>query len=140
MPTGDLATMDEQGYVNIVGRIEDMIIRRGENIYPREVEEFLHTHPTRWHSARARSGVERLKLTCAQFPPGARVLNRAWRDGVAADPTGEKSFHADHRHQARVGRRGMARMCETHCTERTRASAGAVRRRSGSRRLRLAQC
>ncbi|HEX8950701.1 MAG TPA: AMP-binding protein, partial [Polyangia bacterium] len=45
MHTGDLATMDERGYVNIVGRIKDMIIRGGENIYPREVEEFLHTHP-----------------------------------------------------------------------------------------------
>ena len=45
MHTGDLATLDEQGYVNIVGRIKDMIIRGGENIYPREVEEFLHTHP-----------------------------------------------------------------------------------------------
>jgi fatty-acyl-CoA synthase len=45
MHTGDLATMDEDGYVNIVGRIKDMIIRGGENIYPREVEEFLHTHP-----------------------------------------------------------------------------------------------
>ena len=45
MHTGDLATMDEEGYVNIVGRIKDMIIRGGENIYPREIEEFLHTHP-----------------------------------------------------------------------------------------------
>ncbi|HEX6836098.1 MAG TPA: AMP-binding protein [Polyangia bacterium] len=45
MHSGDLATMDERGYVNIVGRIKDMIIRGGENIYPREVEEFLHTHP-----------------------------------------------------------------------------------------------
>jgi fatty-acyl-CoA synthase len=45
MHTGDLATMDEQGYVNIVGRIKDMVIRGGENIYPREIEEFLHTHP-----------------------------------------------------------------------------------------------
>ena len=45
MHTGDLATMDGEGYVNIVGRIKDMIIRGGENIYPREVEEFLHTHP-----------------------------------------------------------------------------------------------
>jgi fatty-acyl-CoA synthase len=45
MHTGDLATMDDEGYVNIVGRIKDMIIRGGENIYPREVEEFLHTHP-----------------------------------------------------------------------------------------------
>ena len=45
MHTGDLATMDEDAYVNIVGRIKDMIIRGGENIYPREVEEFLYTHP-----------------------------------------------------------------------------------------------
>jgi fatty-acyl-CoA synthase len=45
MHTGDLATMDEEGYVNIVGRIKDMVIRGGENIYPREVEEFLYSHP-----------------------------------------------------------------------------------------------
>jgi fatty-acyl-CoA synthase len=45
MHTGDLATMDAQGYLNIVGRIKDMIIRGGENIYPREGEEFLYSHP-----------------------------------------------------------------------------------------------
>jgi fatty-acyl-CoA synthase len=45
MHTGDLATMDDAGYVNIVGRSKDMIIRGGENVYPREVEEFLYTHP-----------------------------------------------------------------------------------------------
>ena len=45
MHTGDLATMDADGYVNIVGRIKDVIIRGGENVYPREVEEFLYTHP-----------------------------------------------------------------------------------------------
>ncbi|HVC04525.1 MAG TPA: AMP-binding protein [Candidatus Acidoferrales bacterium] len=45
MHTGDLATMDEAGYVNIVGRIKDMIIRGGDNIYPREIEEFLYGHP-----------------------------------------------------------------------------------------------
>jgi fatty-acyl-CoA synthase len=45
MHTGDLATMDEEGYINIVGRIKDMILRGGENIYPREIEEFLYTHP-----------------------------------------------------------------------------------------------
>jgi fatty-acyl-CoA synthase len=45
MHTGDLATMDEDGYLNIVGRIKDMIIRGGENVYPREVEECLYTHP-----------------------------------------------------------------------------------------------
>ncbi len=45
MHTGDLAVMDDEGYVNIVGRIKDMIIRGGENVYPREIEEFLYTHP-----------------------------------------------------------------------------------------------
>jgi fatty-acyl-CoA synthase len=45
MHTGDLATIDEQGYCNIVGRAKDMIIRGGENIYPREIEEFLFLHP-----------------------------------------------------------------------------------------------
>jgi fatty-acyl-CoA synthase len=45
MHTGDLAVMREDGYVNIVGRIKDMVIRGGENVYPREVEEFLYTHP-----------------------------------------------------------------------------------------------
>ena len=45
MHTGDLAVMDDEGYVNIVGRIKDMIIRGGENIYPREIEEFLYTCP-----------------------------------------------------------------------------------------------
>ena len=45
MHSGDLATMDDDGYVNIVGRIKDMIIRGGENIYPREIEEFLCSHP-----------------------------------------------------------------------------------------------
>jgi fatty-acyl-CoA synthase len=45
MHTGDMATMDDEGYVNIVGRIKDMICRGGENIYPREIEEFLYTHP-----------------------------------------------------------------------------------------------
>jgi fatty-acyl-CoA synthase len=45
MHTGDLATMDDDGYLNIVGRIKDMIVRGGEKVYPREVEEFLYTHP-----------------------------------------------------------------------------------------------
>ncbi|HEY7261915.1 MAG TPA: AMP-binding protein [Trebonia sp.] len=45
MHTGDLAVMDDDGYLSITGRIKDMVIRGGENIYPREVEEFLYTHP-----------------------------------------------------------------------------------------------
>jgi fatty-acyl-CoA synthase len=46
MHTGDLATMADDGYVNISGRIKDMVIRGGENVYPREIEEFLYTHPS----------------------------------------------------------------------------------------------
>jgi fatty-acyl-CoA synthase len=45
MHTGDLATIDEEGYCNIVGRVKDMLIRGGENVYPREIEEFLFRHP-----------------------------------------------------------------------------------------------
>ncbi len=45
MHTGDLAVMDDDGYLSITGRIKDMVIRGGENVYPREVEEFLYTHP-----------------------------------------------------------------------------------------------
>ncbi len=45
MHSGDLAVMEETGYVHIVGRLKDMIIRGGENIYPREIEAVLHTHP-----------------------------------------------------------------------------------------------
>ena len=45
MHTGDLATLDDEGYCNIVGRIKDMVIRGGENVYPREIEEFLYRHP-----------------------------------------------------------------------------------------------
>ncbi|HVH80584.1 MAG TPA: AMP-binding protein, partial [Stellaceae bacterium] len=45
MHTGDLATIDDEGYYNIVGRIKDMVIRGGENVYPREIEEFLYRHP-----------------------------------------------------------------------------------------------
>ena len=50
MHTGDLAIMDDDGYVNIVGRAKDMIIRGGENVYPREIEEFLYGHPGHIHS------------------------------------------------------------------------------------------
>jgi fatty-acyl-CoA synthase len=45
MHSGDLARLDDAGYCNIVGRIKDMVIRGGENIYPREIEEFLYRHP-----------------------------------------------------------------------------------------------
>lgn len=45
MHTGDLAVMDADGYLSITGRIKDMVIRGGENVYPREIEEFLHGHP-----------------------------------------------------------------------------------------------
>src|SRR5204863_2368747 len=46
MHTGDLGVIDNEGYCQIVGRLKDMVIRGGENLYPREIEEFLHTHPS----------------------------------------------------------------------------------------------
>jgi fatty-acyl-CoA synthase len=67
MHTGDLATMDADGYVKIVGRIKDMIIRGGENIYPREIEEFLYTHPDI-------SDVQVIGVPCATY--GEQVM--AW--------------------------------------------------------------
>ncbi len=79
MHTGDLAVMDDEGYVNIVGRIKDMIIRGGENVYPREVEEFLYTHP---------NIVDVQVIGVSDVRYGEQVM--AWvqlRDG--ADTTGE---------------------------------------------------
>ncbi len=78
MHTGDLATMDEQGYVNIVGRIKEMIIRGGENVYPREIEEFLYGHP-------AVSNVAVIGVPSEKY--GEEVM--AWvsiKPGAACDP------------------------------------------------------
>jgi fatty-acyl-CoA synthase len=84
MHTGDLAVMDEEGYVSIVGRLKDMIIRGGENIYPREIEEFLYTHP----------GVNDVQVIGVPSPRyGEEVM--AWvklRDGVRADEEELVSF------------------------------------------------
>ena len=83
MHTGDLATMDEDGYLNIVGRIKDMIIRGGENVYPREIEEFLYTHP------KVRDvqviGVPDVKygeeiMACIQLQPGEQVTAEEIRE------------------------------------------------------------
>ena len=76
MHTGDLAVMDEDGYLMIVGRIKDMIIRGGENVYPREIEEFLHTHPA--VSEAQVIGVPSAKygeevMAWVKFKPGATV-------------------------------------------------------------------
>jgi fatty-acyl-CoA synthase len=80
MHTGDLATMDAEGYVNIVGRIKDVIIRGGENIAPREVEEFLHTHP-------AVSEAQVIGVPCPRY--GEAVM--AWvRLRPGATTTGEE--------------------------------------------------
>ncbi len=72
MHTGDLAVMREDGYVNITGRIKDMIIRGGENVYPREVEEFLYMHPEsdgRAGDRSSRSEIRRRNL-CVGAPAG----------------------------------------------------------------------
>ena len=74
MHSGDLATMDDDGYVRIVGRIKDIIIRGGENIYPREVEEFLHTSPA---SPRPRSSACRASAMARKSWPGSGCTNGA---------------------------------------------------------------
>jgi fatty-acyl-CoA synthase len=84
MHTGDLAVMDDEGYVNIVGRIKDMIIRGGENVYPREIEEFLYTHPKV-------SDVQVIGVPDAKY--GEEVM--AWvklREGVTATEDEIKDF------------------------------------------------
>ena len=84
MHTGDLALMDGEGYVNIVGRIKDMVIRGGENIYPREIEEFLYSHP-------AIADVQVIGVPDERY--GEEVC--AWvvlRDGAELDEEGLKAF------------------------------------------------
>ena len=84
MHTGDLAVMDDEGYLNIVGRIKDMIIRGGENLYPREVEEFLYGHP-------AIADVQVIGVPDAKY--GEELM--AWivlRDGETLDEDGVRAF------------------------------------------------
>ena len=84
MHTGDLATMDDDGYINIVGRIKDMIIRGGENVYPREIEEYLYRHP---------DVVEVQVIGVPDTRYGEEIM--AWvqlRDGVALDADDIKEF------------------------------------------------
>ncbi len=90
MHTGDLATMDDEGYVNIVGRIKDMIIRGGENVYPREIEEFLYTHPAILDAQVIGVPSERYGeevMACVILRPGARLtpaeLQAFCRDRIA---------------------------------------------------------
>jgi fatty-acyl-CoA synthase len=80
MHTGDLARMDEDGYIVIEGRIKDMVIRGGENVYPREIEEFLYTHPDIQDVQvigvpDARYGEE--LMACVILKPGAALLDAA---------------------------------------------------------------
>ena len=89
MHTGDLATMDDQGYVRIVGRIKDMVIRGGENVYPREIEEFLYTHPA-----------DRRR-------PGDRRARRALRRGT--DGVGDPARRRDPRPRTRSATSARAR-------------------------------
>jgi fatty-acyl-CoA synthase len=87
MHTGDLATIDEEGYVNIVGRIKDMVIRGGENVYPREIEEFLFRHPK----------VEAVQVVGVPDPKYGEELC-AWiklKSGVAATPAEIQEFCKD---------------------------------------------
>ena len=77
MHTGDVAVIDERGYGKIVGRMKDMIIRGGENIYPREIEEFLHTHPSIME-AQVQFASYFLKITLV-ISVATKILQRFWR-------------------------------------------------------------
>ncbi len=84
MHTGDLAVMDDDGYINIVGRIKDMIIRGGENVYPREIEEYLYRHP---------DVVEVQVIGVPDARYGEEIM--AWvqlRDGISLDADDIKEF------------------------------------------------
>src|SRR5580700_5579464 len=84
MHTGDLATIDDEGYCNIVGRIKDMVIRGGENVYPREIEEFLYRHPK----------IQDVQVIGVPDPRYGEELC-AWvklRDGERADPEEIRAF------------------------------------------------
>jgi len=84
MHTGDMGVIDEEGFCNIVGRIKDMVIRGGENIYPREIEEFLYSHPA----------VESVQVFGVPDPKYGEVLC-AWikrRTGTTIDEEGIKSY------------------------------------------------
>jgi fatty-acyl-CoA synthase len=84
MHTGDLAVMDDEGYVNIVGRIKDLVIRGGENVYPREVEEFLYSHP---------DIVEVQVIGVPDLKYGEEIM--AWvklREGASLDAEGVRAF------------------------------------------------
>ena len=84
MHTGDTAVMDEEGYVNIVGRIKDMIVRGGENVYPREIEEYLMTH----------EAIEAVQVTGVPDPKyGEEII--AWvqlKDGARAQEEEIRDF------------------------------------------------
>ena len=80
--TGDLATMDERGYLRIVGRLRDMIIRGGENIYPREIEDVLFTHP----------GVAEAAVVGIPDPRWGEVVGAFIRPVAGAEPTEQDLF------------------------------------------------
>jgi len=80
--TGDLATMDERGYLRIVGRLRDMIIRGGENIYPREIEDVLFTHP----------GVAEAAVVGIPDPKWGEVVGAFIRPVAGAEPTEQDLF------------------------------------------------
>ena len=77
MHTGDLAVMDDDGYVNITGRIKDMVIRGGENVYPREIEEFLYTHPDMRRRAGHRGAGRAVRRGAVRLGDPARRRRRA---------------------------------------------------------------
>src|SRR2546430_6658552 len=142
MHTGDLATMDEDGYLNIVGRIKDMIIRGGDNIYPREVEEFLYGHPA--VSDVQVIGVPSEKygeegMAWVKLKPGAAAKGAGARRGLRhrrshrshgrAVSRGQFSRHRHRRGSLEAGARAL------RASRRSRALPGRRRLRAARRRL-----
>ena len=92
MHTGDLATIDAEGYCAIVGRIKDMVIRGGENVYPREVEEFLYRHPKIIGRAGVRRAGPEIRRGALRLDQAARRRNhdrggRARASAATRSPT-----------------------------------------------------
>ena len=84
MHTGDLATIDAEGYCNIVGRIKDMVIRGGENVYPREIEEYLYRHPEDPGRAGLRRRRRPLRRGAVRLDQAATPARRLTADEVRA--------------------------------------------------------
>ncbi len=156
MHTGDLAEMRDDGYCTIVGRIKDMVIRGGENVYPREIEEFLYTHPDiedvqvvgvpddkygeelcAW--VRMRSGADPVDADAVRdvrHRPARPLQDPALRAGRRRVPDDRDRQGPQGRDAREVGGRAGSRLMPRGASDRWRPGSGPRRRRRRSRRSR----